>query len=692
MKRNLFYLTAVTAIIAVTFAACTPDISTLPMGVSLDLSSLTLAPGESLKLTAEVMPDEATNKTLTWESDDANVATVTDGVVTAIAEGKARITVTTKSGQKMAACLLTVAYPVDYVTLDNSVAVLTVGKSQRLTATVMPNDAPDISVKWESNNPGVAEVVDGVITAKSIGTAIVTVTTVVGGREAKCTVRVIPDKHILMTGSWFSASVYLVLAGSGTVNINWGDNSTVETLTLTELPTGYNHNYAKNPPYTITIEGGDVTNLACSGNQLTNLELSNMTGLITLNCLGNDLKSLDVSGCTALEDLRCNSNQLKSLDVSNLVALTYLDCRNNQLTSMDLSNNTKLTNFICNNNWFYSLNVSNTRIKSLNVSDISLSYLVVNNNEELTELKCSNNRLSNLDVSYNIALTTLDCSGNQLTNLSVNNNLMLQNLDCQLNKLSAEALNDLFETLNETAMVGGKTIKIPGNPGTFTCDKSIATDKGWEVIIGNYMTMTFQSNLQTLLAFSINGKGMVMIDWGDGSPVEQYTLNNWVYYPHYYSSTQPYTITIMGENIWGLSNYSCPLTSLDVSNNAKLTELYCSNNNRLTSLDVSKNILLNILHCNNNGLTSLDVSNNSNLTEFYCTNNQLTRLDVSNLIVLVRLDCSSNQFSAEALNDLFKTLHNNLKGKNKDVYIRNNPGANTCDRSIATNKGWWVSF
>ena len=58
MKRNLSYLTALTVFFAVIFVACTPEISTLPMSVSLDTFSLTLPPGESLKLSADVIPDE----------------------------------------------------------------------------------------------------------------------------------------------------------------------------------------------------------------------------------------------------------------------------------------------------------------------------------------------------------------------------------------------------------------------------------------------------------------------------------------------------------------------------------------------------------------------------------------------------------------------------------------------------------
>jgi Leucine-rich repeat (LRR) protein len=77
------------------------------------------------------------------------------------------------------------------------------------------------------------------------------------------------------------------------------------------------------------------------------------------------------------------------------------------------------------------------------------------------------------------------------------------------------------------------------------------------------------------------------------------------------------------------------------------------------------------------------------LKELYCGNNRLTALDVSKSVLLMFLDCSDNSFSATALNELFKTL--NAAGGNKTIEIYSNPGCESCDRSIARNKGWQVS-
>ena len=80
-------------------------------GVTLDKTTLELFTGGSATLTATVQPDDATNKNVTWQSDNANVATVQNGTVNAVGAGKATITVTTEDGNKTATCAVTLEKP-----------------------------------------------------------------------------------------------------------------------------------------------------------------------------------------------------------------------------------------------------------------------------------------------------------------------------------------------------------------------------------------------------------------------------------------------------------------------------------------------------------------------------------------------------------------------------------------------------
>ena len=86
-------------------------------GVSLSSTSAVLNVGQTTTLTATVSPGDATNKAVTWSTSNPSVATVTDGVVTAVGAGTATITVTATNGtvdtsdDKTATCTVTVSYP-----------------------------------------------------------------------------------------------------------------------------------------------------------------------------------------------------------------------------------------------------------------------------------------------------------------------------------------------------------------------------------------------------------------------------------------------------------------------------------------------------------------------------------------------------------------------------------------------------
>ena len=78
-------------------------------GVKLDKTAITLKVGDSITLIAEIEPDNAGNQDVEWTSDDQSIATVDmDGKVTAVAEGKTKIRVTTLDGAFIAICEVTV--------------------------------------------------------------------------------------------------------------------------------------------------------------------------------------------------------------------------------------------------------------------------------------------------------------------------------------------------------------------------------------------------------------------------------------------------------------------------------------------------------------------------------------------------------------------------------------------------------
>ena len=164
-------------------------------GVSLNTSTLNLIEGGTGTLIATVEPSNATNRNVTWSSDNPSVATVNNGVVSAVSEGTATITVTTEDGTKTASCTVTVTVPVTGVTLSQTQASLYYNRTPStltLTATVTPDNATNKDVTWTSSNPSAATVnQNGVVTAVAPGTAVITATAADGnGANATCTVTV----------------------------------------------------------------------------------------------------------------------------------------------------------------------------------------------------------------------------------------------------------------------------------------------------------------------------------------------------------------------------------------------------------------------------------------------------------------------------------------------------------------------
>jgi uncharacterized protein YjdB len=209
-------------------------------GVTLAPAALNLTVGGSAgNLNATVKPKDATNKTVTWSTSDGSVATVNNGVITPVGIGNATITVSTQDGGKTATCAVSVTAPVSGVSLNLASLSLTMGGTQTATliATVQPVGTANKNVTWTSDNPGVATVNNGVVTAVSAGSATITVTTVDGNKTATCVVTVAaayyPSNNVAVTGVSLSpTSLSLTVGGSpstltATVTPNNATNKTV---------------------------------------------------------------------------------------------------------------------------------------------------------------------------------------------------------------------------------------------------------------------------------------------------------------------------------------------------------------------------------------------------------------------------------------------------------------------------------
>ena len=255
-------LNAGTAIITATTedggkaATCEIIVKTKVTGVSLDKSDVTLYEGENLSLIATIAPDNATNKNVVWKSSNTSVATVVDGVVTALKAGVAIITVTTEDGGKTATCNVTVKAKVASVSLNKSEASLYEGETVSLIATIAPSNATNKNVIWSSSNTSVATVLNGKVTALKAGTTTITVTTEDGGKTATCNITV-------------KAKVVGVSLNRTAITLYEGESFTLIATITPDNATNKNVIWSSSNTSVATVANGEITALEVGSATIT---------------------------------------------------------------------------------------------------------------------------------------------------------------------------------------------------------------------------------------------------------------------------------------------------------------------------------------------------------------------------------------------------------------------------------------
>ena len=151
----------------------------LVTAIETDKSAVTLKMGESVKVNAKALPENATHKTLAWSSKDTDIATVDqDGNIKACALGETIVTVKATDGSEVAKIISVkvVSTPVESITIvGEGNTKLKAGETLNLRAEILPVTATDTILVWSSSNEEIATVRDGLVTAHH-QTGIVTIT------------------------------------------------------------------------------------------------------------------------------------------------------------------------------------------------------------------------------------------------------------------------------------------------------------------------------------------------------------------------------------------------------------------------------------------------------------------------------------------------------------------------------------
>lgn len=169
--KKLFAIAALFAVAAMlaasTMTACSKsdsgdDNPTIAVtGIKLSKTTLSMVEGMTETLVATVEPENATDKAVKWESSNTAIATVTDGKVIAVKEGKATITVTTEDGAKTAKCEVTVGKKVinitDFKFTRDEFHVYN-GIARLAPIEITPANADLSQVKWTIEDPTVVSI------------------------------------------------------------------------------------------------------------------------------------------------------------------------------------------------------------------------------------------------------------------------------------------------------------------------------------------------------------------------------------------------------------------------------------------------------------------------------------------------------------------------------------------------------
>lgn len=188
--------------------------NTIPAtSISLNFSELTLYVNETESLVATLLPTNATDKSISWKSENLDVVTVdAEGNLKALKEGTSVITAQSDKYDLTASCKVTVissVIKVTGITLNQEKANLQVGKSIQLKAEIRPENASNKEIKWSSSDEEIATVsADGKVIAIQPGDATITAETVDGNYKAECEISVaevlIPIEEIHLETTEFS--------------------------------------------------------------------------------------------------------------------------------------------------------------------------------------------------------------------------------------------------------------------------------------------------------------------------------------------------------------------------------------------------------------------------------------------------------------------------------------------------------
>lgn len=254
-------------------ATGTPEPSVIEVeAIQITPETLMVEIGKTAQLTATVLPEDATDKSITWESSDETLLTVTDtGLVTALTIGNGTVTVRATNGVSKT-CSVTVTPKYEAVTrveLNQSALSLTVGEATQLTAIVSPENATNKTLEWTSSGPEIASVSEGMVNALNVGSTTIKAAST-DGPSAECSVTVLP------------VLVESIVLDQSELEISVGDSSVIVATILPENATDKTVTWMSSDSATVSVNNGSITGLRVGTATITGTTSNGKTAACTV--------------------------------------------------------------------------------------------------------------------------------------------------------------------------------------------------------------------------------------------------------------------------------------------------------------------------------------------------------------------------------------------------------------------------
>lgn len=311
-----------------------PEVTVEVTEVSVSPATTTLKIGQEVTLACNVMPDNATDKTVIWHSSNEHVATVVDATVKALTAGEATITAISRNGTR-GTCTVTVTADNDVTSIDESqpyirISLGTDGSKDiyfYVDAVAADRESVWIDLNGDGKKGEDENIPELGVTMPHKYTALSQDVTFYGNITKLDFIRADISAYY---GGTNAALKYLNLANTGTAAVITQGHPNLEYLNINgnQLYTG------------MALDVSTLTKLRVLdiGNcQTGDIDFSRNTELRYLNVEGNKLTKLDISAHPYLTHLICSANNIKTLDISKATGLLHLEAARNKLSTEQIN-------------------------------------------------------------------------------------------------------------------------------------------------------------------------------------------------------------------------------------------------------------------------------------------------------------------------------------------------------------------